>query len=314
MKIFNNNLEYFCTENAVITIGVFDGMHSGHIALLQQTVELAKKSGNESILLTFSPHPRIVLNQEPEKLRMLTSLDEKINIISNIGIDNIIILPFTIKLASLSAEQFIEKYLVNKLKISQLVIGYNHRFGKGGITIDKLTELSEKYGFSIYQFPVLQTHNGCPSSSKIRNLLLDGEIQEANKLLGYNYIISGKVTDGKKVGRSLSYPTANILLNEPLKLLPPKGVYACFVKIKGKIYRGMTNIGIRPTVNNQNDKPSIEVHILDFNDDIYSENIELQFVVRVRDEIKFSNTDKLKEQIDKDKIAISKILDKYVGY
>jgi riboflavin kinase/FMN adenylyltransferase len=291
-------------------MGVFDGMHSGHIALLKKTVELAKTSKTESVALTFSPHPRIVLNQEPEKLKLLTSLDEKINIISKLGIDNIIILPFTVELASLSAKNFIEDILVNKLNISKLVVGYNHRLGNGGITFEKLNDLSNKFGFSVYQFPRIEIDNLHPSSSNIRNLLLKGDIREANKLLGYKYIIEGKVTDGKKMGREISYPTANILLNEPLKLIPPNGVYACFVKICEKIYRGMTNIGIRPTVNSQIDDSSIEVHILDFEGDLYNENIEIQYVEKVRNEIKFPNTDELKKALDKDKIIINSILDK----
>jgi riboflavin kinase/FMN adenylyltransferase len=309
VKVFRS-IDLFATENVVVTMGVFDGMHLGHIALLNRTVELAKSSQKESVVLTFSPHPRIVLKQDPEKLKLLTSLDEKTKIIGNLGIDNIIVLPFTAELATLNAEIFIEDILVNKLNISQLVVGYNHRFGNGGITLEKLNCLSGQFGFSVHQFPRIEIDKEYPSSSNIRNLLLEGKIREANKLLGYNYIIEGKVIDGKKMGRFLSYPTANILVNEPLKLIPPDGVYACFVKIREKIYRGMTNIGVCPTINSQNNDRTIEVHILNFNEDIYYENIELQFVARARDEIKFSNTYILKETINEDKIIINSILDK----
>jgi riboflavin kinase/FMN adenylyltransferase len=188
-----------------------------------------------------------------------------------------------------------------------LVIGYNHRFGKGGTTIQKLYELSQKFEFAIHQFPCIEIYDEYPSSTKIRNLLLQGNISKANKMLDYKYILTGTVTEGKKLGRSISYPTANIITDEPLKLIPQNGVYACLVKFKNEFYRAMTNIGTKPTVNKEK-TTSIEVHILNFNTNIYSEKIEIHFITKIRDEIKFPNIEKLKEQIDKDKITINNIL------
>ena len=296
-------------KNPVVTIGLFDGVHQGHTALLRHTIELARLNKTESIVLTFYPHPRIVLNQEPEKLKILTSLNEKIKLIESTGIDNIILLPFTDDFASLTAEKFITDILVNDLKTSLLVVGFNHRFGNGGINFEDLKNISEKSGFDLSFFNRIEIENQYPSSTQIRNLLHRGEIRKANKLLGYNYIIEGKVIEGEKIGRTLTYPTANIVLNEPVKLVPPDGVYACFVKVRGKIYKGMTNIGVCPTVKNKNSERSIEVHILDFNDVIYSEVIELHLVERIRHEIKFSNCTDLKNQIDEDKIKVIRLLD-----
>jgi len=296
------------SHRPVVTMGVFDGVHPGHIALLQKTVELAKKNKTESVVLTFYPHPRVVLNQEPEKLRLLTTLDEKFKIIEKSGIDNIIVLPFTVELASLTAEKFIEKILINDLNTGCLVVGYNHRFGNGGITYEKMKFLSDKYGFNLYQVSRIEKDGQFPSSSKIRNLLIEGDILQANNLLGYRYIISGKVKDGNKMGRKISYPTANLLIEEPLKLIPSDGVYACQVRINEDFFDGMVNIGVRPTINKQNDERTIEVHIFDFEDDIYNKNIELNLIAKIRDEIKFSSLDNLKKQLKTDEINIRKTL------
>lgn len=310
MKI-HNSTKSFNGKNPVVTMGVFDGVHSGHIALLQKTVELAQNNETESVVLTFYPHPRIVLNQEPEKLKLLTSLDEKLKIINQSGVNHVIILPFTLELAAFSAEKFIEEILVNDLQTGCLIVGYNHRFGKGGITFEKLQNLSEKFNFGLCQINRVETDNYSPSSTKIRNLLLEGEIEQANKMLGYRYIIEGKVKEGNRIGRKLSFPTANIFIEEPLKLIPPNGVYACFVQIAGEFFEGMVNIGVCPTINKQNADRSIEVHIFDFERDIYGKNVEINMVTGVRDEIKFSSLAELRQQIEKDEIIVRNILKKH---
>ena len=287
-------------KGVIVTIGIFDGVHTGHVALLNRTIELSKLFQKESVVLTFSPHPRVALNQEPEKLKILTSQNEKIKLLTRLNIDNILILPFTHEIADLTAEKFIEYILVNKLNISHLVVGYNHRFGNGGITFNELEKLSQKFNFQLEKFPAVDINKQIPSSSQIRDLLIKGDIKSANKLLGYNYIIEGKVVEGKKIGRTISFPTANILVSEQLKLIPPNGVYACYVNVRGNIYKGMTNIGHLPTINKNNPYRSIEVHILDFNKNIYNEDIEIHLVEKIRDEIKFPNIEELKKQIIKD--------------
>jgi len=307
MKIHNSTKSFEGTR-PIVTMGIFDGVHPGHKALLRRTVEIAKAYQTESVVLTFWTHPRIVLNQEPEKLRLLTTLDEKFKLIEELGVNNIIVLPFTAELASLTAEKFVEEILVNDLNTGCLVVGYNHRFGHGGITYENLQHLSEKFNFSLCRIPQIEKDGQFPSSTKIRNLLLKGDIQQANQLLGYRYIISGIVKEGNKIGRKLSYPTANILIDEPLKLIPSDGVYACFVKTNGDYFEGMVNIGVRPTFNTQNVEHSIEVHILDFKHNIYGEKIELNLVARMRDEIQFSNLYELKKQIKTDEINVRKII------
>jgi riboflavin kinase/FMN adenylyltransferase len=269
---------------------------------------LAELEKTESVVLTFWPHPRIVLGQDVEKLRLLTTLEEKTKIISETGIDHLIIVPFNKELACLTAEAFVEQILVQQLRTHHLVIGFNHRFGKGGTDFEKLIHLSGRLGFGLSQFRHIDVDGLYPSSTKIRDLLLEGKIPEANLLLGYTYTITGQVTGGMKMGRKLSYPTANLQLSEKAKLVPPDGVYACKVKVMGKEYGGMVNIGIRPTVNQQMDNRSIEVHILDFNQEIYSEEISIAFLTKTREEIKFANIEALKEQLKKDECEIRDLL------
>jgi riboflavin kinase/FMN adenylyltransferase len=289
-------------------MGTFDGVHPGHQALLKRVRNLAVAEEKESVVLTFWPHPRIVLGQDAEDLRLLTSLDEKIQIISQMGIDHLIVVPFTKELAELTGSDFLEKILIKHIDVGHLVIGFNHRFGKGGITIEEIFRLSRRLNFDVSQFRHVDIDGQYPSSTRIRNLLNASDIPKANMLLGYKYAMLGQVTGGLQLGRKLSYPTANLTLEEPAKLVPPDGVYACFVKVTGKYYGGMVNIGYRPTVNNQLDNRSIEVHILDFKGDIYSEEITLQFIAKTRDEMRFADVETLKLQLQLDEIIIREIL------
>jgi riboflavin kinase/FMN adenylyltransferase len=289
-------------------MGTFDGVHPGHQALLKRVRNLAVAEEKESVVLTFWPHPRIVLEQDAEDLRLLTSLDEKIQIISQMGIDHLIVVPFTKELSELTGSDFLEKILIKHIDVGHLVIGFNHRFGKGGITIEEIFRLSRRLNFDVSQFRHVDIDGQYPSSTRIRNLLNAGDIPKANILLGYNYAMLGQVTGGLQLGRKLSYPTANLTLEDPTKLVPPDGVYACFVKVTGKYYGGMVNIGYRPTVNNQMDNRSIEVHILDFKGDIYSEEITLQFIAKTRNEMRFADVETLKLQLQMDEIIIREIL------
>lgn len=307
MKV-HSSLETYLGNQPIVTMGTFDGVHPGHRALLKRVKNLAVAENKESVVLTFWPHPRIILGQDADKLRLLTSLDEKIEIISQLNIDHLIIVPFTKEFSELSACDFLEKVLVKSLNVGHLVIGFNHRFGKGGITLEEIFKQARKLNFDISQFRHVDIDGQYPSSTRIRDLLLEGKIRQANLLLGYNYSVTGRVTGGMQLGRKLSYPTANLVITERAKLIPPDGVYACFVKVIGKYYGGMVNIGFRPTVNNQMDNRSIEVHILDFNEDIYSEEVTIQFIAKTRDEMRMADLETLKRQLQQDESIIREIL------
>ncbi len=310
MQIFSS-IDSYKGPRPVVSMGTFDGVHPGHRALIEKVKDLAKRENTESVILTFWPHPRIVLNQDVHKLRLLTTLEEKTKIISATGIDNLIIVPFTKELADLTARQFVEELLVKKLNTLHLLMGYNHRFGKGGITFRELIPIAGSFNFGLSQFKHIDVTGLAPSSTAIRNLLMEGKIQEANRMLGYRYTITGRVTGGMKIGRKLMYPTANLEISERAKLIPPDGVYACIVNVIGKTYGGMVNIGLRPTVSRQMDNRTIEIHILDFDRQIYSEEISIGFIVKTREEMKFANLDELRQQLKKDETQIRQILAQY---
>ncbi len=310
MKVYSN-LDTFSENNVVLTIGMFDGVHKGHAAILRHVVEKAKSKNLKSAILSFWPHPRIVLNKEPENLQFITTLDEKTKIISEHCIDYLILLPFTKEISNMSAEEFISKVLINKIGLKHLVVGYNHRFGKDRIAdYNTYLEISNKLEFELSKEEAVYLEGKAISSTKIRDLITNGKIEEGNQMLGYNFSIFGTVMGGQKLGRRLGYPTANIKPNEKYKLIPSIGVYACFVHVMGKTYGGMLNIGIRPTVNSGKNI-SIEVHILDFDQDIYSEEIEVTFIKKVRDEKKFAGIDNLTNQLKKDENLIRHILINY---
>jgi len=277
---------------------MFDGVHTGHRELLAQLTAKAKAVKGESVVITFWPHPRMVLNQDADKLRFLTSPEERTKLFGQLGIDHLVLIPFSQELANLTAEEFIQQILINKLGIHHLMVGYNHRFGKGRQhSFEEYQAFAIKYNFSISLVEAVLTDGMKTSSTDIRNHLLAGEMEEANKILGYQYTVSGRVVGGQQLGRRIGYPTANIEVEEPYKLIPPDGVYAVKVRVEGKAYGGMLNIGFRPTVSHNVDHRSLEVHIFDFNHDIYSEEVEIQFVQRVRNERKFANVDELISQL-----------------
>jgi riboflavin kinase/FMN adenylyltransferase len=307
MKI-ESNIEGFQAVRPVLTIGMFDGVHKGHFLLLLQLVKKAKEVEGESVVLTFWPHPRMVLGQDPETLRFLTTLDEKTRLISEAGVDHILILPFTKKFAELSAEEFIRQYLVEKIQVKHLIVGYNHRFGHGGISQNTLRELSDKYNFGLDFYGPITISGMNPSSTYIRRLITDGDVWEASLLLGRYYGVKGRIVGGRRLGRQIGFPTANIELDDPLKLVPHDGVYACKVHLLGKTYGGMINIGRRPTVDGENGIKSMEVHIFNFFRDVYEEEIVVEFVKRTRPEIKFPGLEALKEQLKKDEREVKSIL------
>lgn len=307
MKVYSNP-DNFSDKNVVVTIGMFDGVHMGHTKLLEHIVEHAKLVNGKSAVLTFWPHPRVVLNQEPESLEFITTLDEKTKIISEYGVDYLILLPFSKALANLTAEEFIKDILIRKINMTHLAVGYNHRFGKDRVAdFETYTNISTKLNFGLSRVEAVYKNDKAISSTLVRNLLNQGKIGEAKHMLGYSFSISGTVNSGQQLGRKLGYPTANIKPNENYKLIPSIGVYACTVRVMGKRFGGMLNIGIRPTVNN-NKELTIEVHILNFNQDIYSKEIEVTFIKKVRDEIKFDGLESLVAQLKEDEVEIRKIL------
>lgn len=290
------------------TVGFFDGLHAGHRFLIEELKSTAKIQNLKSVVITFSVHPRKVLNLE-FKPELLTTLSEKLTQLESTGIDTCIVLDFSISMAKLSAYEFLKTILKEKFNVHTLLIGHDHRFGHNRTDgFPEYKKYGEALGMNVISCLQYNTDTDKHiSSSEIRNALKKGEVEFANRLLTYEYSIYGKVIEGFKVGRTIGYPTANLELNDPDKLIPGIGVYAVRVKWKNMTYKGMLNIGHRPTLENGN-SISIEVHIIDFNDDIYNQTLEVCFIDKIRDEKKFNNIDELKDQLQKDKLYVMKMI------
>lgn len=287
----------------VAATGFFDGVHRGHRAVLEKISALAKEQGDTSAVITLWPHPRTVLQQDAAKFRLLNSLEEKILLIKSFGIDEVFTLKFDKEFASQTTEEYFRDYLIRRLNVRTLVIGYDHRVGSDiNQTQDEMMAIARNLGINPVRVDeYTENESGLIiSSTKIREMLLAGDMGTANNLLGYRYGVEGVVVEGMKIGRGIGFPTANMRLYEPLKVLPSDGVYAVWVQTSGKTYRGITNIGIRPTVGINNER-TIETHILDFDEDIYGLSIKLEFVAKMRDEVTFSSLDDLKAQLHKDR-------------
>lgn len=303
------DLDNFKAINPVVTIGTFDGVHKGHREVISELKRISRLSGGESVVFTFEPHPRVVIAPQEDSLRLLTTKEEKINLIGNIGVDHLVIYPFTKEFSKLSYDEFVTDILVGRMNISSLVVGYDHRFGQGRKgDFSSLESLSGSLNFNVEQLSQLLVDNKVVSSSKIRLALDAGDISTANHFLGYRYTLSGKVIEGKQLGRKLGFPTANIEAYDKYKLVPGDGVYAVLVETGGMTYKGMLNVGVRPTVNYNADHKSIEVHIFDFDADIYDSNITLLFVEKIRNEQKFTDIVELQQQLVKDQVLALNIL------
>jgi riboflavin kinase/FMN adenylyltransferase len=292
----------------VLTQGTFDGVHWGHQKILKQLVTEAAKIGGESVLLTFYPHPRLVLNPDDNELKLLSTIEEKIELVEQLGIDYLIIMPFTKELSQLSASDFVKNILIDKLHISKLIIGYDHRFGRnreGGMA--EMEQFAKVHGFQLQEIAAQDISESIVSSTKIRNALLSGDIPLANNYLGTPYTLSGKVEEGHQQGRTIGFPTANIRINSSFKLIPMNGVYAVWVYINKKKHSGMLNIGFNPTFEEK--KWSIEVHIFDFNENIYHTDITVAFLQKTRDEMKFEGKTSLINQLKKDEKKIRELLE-----
>lgn len=293
----------------MVTIGTFDGVHLGHQKVILRLKDIAKKNNGETVIFTFQTHPRLVTAPDETNLRLLTTLSEKINLFEKYGIDHLIVYPFDKAFSELSYTEFVEKLLVNQIGTHSLVVGYDHKFGKnreGGF--DYLQKCATKFNFEIEKLDALFVEEVNVSSTKIRDALQSGNILKANHYLGYEFTLHGTVINGKQLGRKLGFPTANIESSDRNKIIPKFGVYAVKVVVNNLNYKGMLNIGTRPTFNNNADNRSIEVNIFDFTGDIYGHEITLIFVDKIREEQKFENVDMLVTQLEKDKIAALKTL------
>ncbi|MGF1583680.1 MAG: bifunctional riboflavin kinase/FAD synthetase [Bacteroidales bacterium] len=295
-------------RNPVISIGIFDGVHKGHAAIFNRARQRAAELEGESVIVTFWPHPRLVLGSDTSQLKFLTTMDEKKMLIEKHEIDHLIILEFTREFSRLPACRFIKEYLVDGVGLKHLVFGYDHHFGhKREGNFENLKGCAAVYNFSLEQLePVMEADHRI-SSSAIREALLTGNVRLAGDLLSYLYMIEGRIVGGKQVGRIIGFPTANIELFDSHKLIPADGVYAVEVVMGQRVYKGMMNIGFRPTISKGKEK-TMETHIIDFEGDIYNQNISIRFVERIRNEQRFSSLDQLKEQIARDKVDALQIL------
>ena len=301
MKI-HRNLNSFHAQNPVLTIGTFDGVHLGHRKIIARLHDLAKTINGESVIFTFDPHPRKIVAPGETTLRLLTTLEEKIVLFEQSGIDHLIIYPFTTEFSKLTYEEFVEQVLVGKIHTKFLVVGYDHKFGKNRQgDFEFLKKCADRHEFQIEKLDVLLMNESHISSTKIREAIQQGDFETANAFLGYPFTLHGTVVEGQKLGRKIQFPTANIQASDPDKIIPGYGVYAVEITVKNQTFQGMLNIGSRPTVNNNADNRSIEVHIFDFESDIYGDTVELVFFKKLREEQKFLSIDALKEQLAKDK-------------
>lgn len=320
MKTYTQLSEFKKLANAVVTIGTFDGVHFGHQKIIKRLCELARSAGGETVLLTFFPHPRMIIDPENQDLKMINTVDEKAQILASLGVDHLIITPFTRDFSNLSAEEYIKNILVDAIGTKKIIIGYDHRFGKDRWgNIQTLAANAEAFGYSVEEIPEQDINDVAVSSTKIRKALLDGDVALANEYLGYSFSIYGPVIKGDKIGRTIGFPTANIFVSETYKLIPSDGIYAVTVEMdldveskntestralptftsQPSTFRGMAYIGQRPTINGMT--RNIEVNIFDFDREIYGQNIKMNFLAFLRHDVKFTGLEALKVQLQQDK-------------
>lgn len=324
MRIYHHIKDFERLKHAVVTIGTFDGVHLGHQEIISKLVEKSKKCKGESVILTFFPHPRMILNPGNHELKMINTMTEKAKILEELGVDHLIITPFTRDFSNQSPQEYIKDVLIDQIGMKEMVIGYDHRFGKDRSgSLKELQQYSETYNYNIEEIPEQDVKNFAVSSTRIRTALAEGDISTANELLGQPFSLYGKVIKGDQIGRTLGYPTANLFIEESYKLIPSDGIYAVTVEIQelknknqelhnpflpfstdtsnSKLYKGMAYIGHRPTINGMSQ--NIEVNIFDFADDIYHQNLKMNFLKFIRHDVKFEGLEKLTEQLGKDKLA-----------
>lgn len=287
-------------RNAVVTSGTFDGVHVGHKKILRRVVKTAKKIGGKSVVITFWPHPRFVLFPDDQSLKLISTFEEKAKLLDEVGIDYLVKIEFTKDFSQLSSEGFIQNVIVDKLATKKLIIGYDHHFGKNREgSFEYLKDNSERFGFEVEEIQRQDIDDVGVSSTKIRKALESGEVHHAASFMGQSYTLGGKVVEGMKIGKTLGFPTANVVMKETFKLIPKDGVYLVRVFVLNRWWDGMLNIGNRPTI--QGAGRSIEVHIFELDNNIYHESIKVEFLRRIRDEVKFATLEDLKIQLEKDK-------------
>lgn len=300
MEIVQSIPKYDKSRAAVVTIGTFDGVHIGHRKILDRLIRQAEKSGLYSTVLTFFPHPRMVLQQD-SGLKLLNTLDEKIAILKETGLNCLVIHPFTKEFSRLSAEEFVVDNLMKELNAKIVIIGYDHRFGRNrNADIGDLRDFGAELGFEVEEIPAQEIDAVSVSSTKIRRALEEGDIPTANRYLGYPYMLTGKIRKGKGLGRTLNFPTANLKIAEGYKLIPKNGAYVVKSNLDGTTLYGMMNIGVNPTVDGKN--RSIEIHFFDYSEDLYGKVLRIDVLHRLRDEQKFDSLDTLRQQLDRDKV------------
>lgn len=301
MNIYHSLESFERLDYGVVTSGTFDGVHLGHKKILSRLREISDQSGGETVVLTFWPHPRTVVSEDSQSLQLLSTIDEKIELFSQLGIQHLLIVPFTRAFSELSSHEYIQQILVEKIGTKKLIIGYDHRFGRNREgSFEFLQEHCASYGFDVEEISREDIEDLAISSSRIRKALITGHVSEANELLGRPYTLSGTVVKGKQLGRTIGFPTANLHLHESYKLVPMNGVYIIQVIHNGNAYNGMLNIGVRPTVDGT--IRTIEAHLFDFNQEIYGEDLQLNLLHYLRPEQKFDNLDMLVRQINLDKV------------
>ncbi len=310
MKLFNHINEVKDICNAVVTIGTFDGVHLGHQAIFREMVRLAREVGGSTVVVTFHPHPRQVLNIDRVNLRFICSQEDKMRRIAESGIDNVVVIPFTKEFSRTPSDSFIKDLIINRLHPAAIVVGYDHHFGKNRMGDFKLLQdLARQYQFKVVRVEALDVDDIAVSSTKIRNALSVGNVKVANKLLGYTYSVTGTVVRGNEIGRTIGFPTANLDISKEFKMISNAGVYACRVNIDGKDYDAMANTGMRPTIGDRADGDFIiEVNVFDFDGDLYGKQLTVRFYDRIRDEEKFKGLPELKAQLQQDRITAKRLL------
>lgn len=308
MRIYHNINDFNGCNNPVITLGTFDGLHYGHLQIIDKLKQTAKEINGESVVITFNPHPRLVLFPDDNDLKLLSDLNEKIMLFEKAGVDHLIIHPFTKEFSRLSTIEFVRDLLVNKLGVKKLIIGYDHRFGRNREgSLEQLREFEGVYDFEVMEIPRQEIDHIAVSSTKIRNALLEGDIISANNFLGYCYQLNGKVVKGARLGNTIGFPTANINVEDKNKLIPANGVYVVKVILGDKEFGGMMNIGVRPTVDGKN--RVLEVNIFNFSKEIYDQKITVCLVSKIREEQKFLNIEQLRKQLLEDRESALEILE-----
>lgn len=300
--------DYKRIKNSVVTIGTFDGVHVGHQKIINRLVHIAEANKLQALVLTFFPHPRMVV-QKDSSIKLINTIDEKAAQLQQLGVDHLVLKEFTNTFSRLSALEYVRDVLVNKLKVKHIIVGYDHHFGRNRTaTIEDLIEFGKFYGFEVTQIDAQEVGDVAVSSTKIRVALREGNMRVANDFLGYNFMLTGTVVKGKGLGANLSFPTANIFIEEPYKLIPKQGVYLVQSKIENQLVYGMMNIGKNPTVS-QDNKTHIEVHFFNLDANLYSKTLKIELLEHLRSEIKFPNIEALKVQLEKDKALAQKRID-----